>query len=128
MSESISQMRLLYTRLHAPPVRDKWVVRTRLLQKLNALVNPKLTLICAPAGYGKTTRLNHRSIVAQEYGIPTVLGTGDATKRIHIFDACKSHVGILHVNDPWRAHCPEGVLSGDIFFPCVNDDLGQKFC
>ncbi len=34
------------------------MVRLRLLQKLNSLVNQKLTLICAPAGYGKTTLLS----------------------------------------------------------------------
>jgi len=58
MSQPTSQMDLLSTKLHAPPVREKWVVRLRLLQKLNALVNQKLTLICAPAGYGKTTLLS----------------------------------------------------------------------
>ncbi len=51
-------MDLLSTKLHAPPVREKRVERRRLLLKLNAVVNQKLTLICAPAGYGKTTLLS----------------------------------------------------------------------
>jgi LuxR family transcriptional regulator, maltose regulon positive regulatory protein len=49
---------LLSTKLHPPPSREKWVVRVRLLEKLNAALNHKLTLICAPAGYGKTTLLS----------------------------------------------------------------------
>jgi ATP/maltotriose-dependent transcriptional regulator MalT len=43
-------MELLTTKLHPPPVREKWVARRRLLVKLNDVVNQKLTLICAPAG------------------------------------------------------------------------------
>ena len=58
MSPRASQIDLLTTKLHAPPVRERWVARTRLLQKLNAVSNQKLILICAPAGYGKTTLLS----------------------------------------------------------------------
>jgi len=51
-------MDLLYTKLHPPPVREKQVVRLRLLERLDAALHQRLTLVCAPAGYGKTTLLS----------------------------------------------------------------------
>jgi LuxR family maltose regulon positive regulatory protein len=58
MSHTSPQTDLLSTKLQPPPVREKWVARMSLLLKLDAAVNHKLTLICAPAGYGKTTLLS----------------------------------------------------------------------
>ena len=48
---------LLTTKLYIPPVRPKLVSRPRLIQRLNAGLQSgrKLTLISAPAGFGKTT-------------------------------------------------------------------------
>jgi LuxR family maltose regulon positive regulatory protein len=52
---------LLQTKLHTPPVRAELVTRPRLLERLNAGLGQnqgagcKLTLISAPAGFGKTT-------------------------------------------------------------------------
>ncbi len=49
--------RLLATKFHTPNRRDSSVVRPRLLEQLTAGLQErrKLTLISAPAGYGKTT-------------------------------------------------------------------------
>jgi LuxR family maltose regulon positive regulatory protein len=49
--------RLLATKFHIPPRRAGWVARPRLLEHLQCGLdeNRKLTLISAPAGYGKTT-------------------------------------------------------------------------
>lgn len=58
MSNPTSQIDLLYTKLHPPPVREKQVARRRLLEKLDAALKQRLTLVCAPAGYGKTTLLS----------------------------------------------------------------------
>ncbi len=58
MSHPSSRMDLLYTRLRPPPVREKQVVRFRLLERLAAALRQRLTLVCAPAGYGKTTLLS----------------------------------------------------------------------
>ena len=44
------------TKLHRPRVGSQSVVRARLIQQLNAAAN--LTLVIAPAGYGKTTLLS----------------------------------------------------------------------
>ena len=49
---------LLTTKLYIPPVRPGLVPRPRLIQRLNDGLNGKLTLISAPAGFGKTTLLS----------------------------------------------------------------------
>jgi len=48
---------ILATKLYIPPPRPKVVLRPRLIERLNEglLAGRKLTLISAPAGFGKTT-------------------------------------------------------------------------
>lgn len=46
---------LLTTKLYIPPVRSELVPRPRLIERLNTGLQRKLTLISAPAGFGKTT-------------------------------------------------------------------------
>jgi len=49
---------LLTTKLYIPPVRPGLVSRPRLIERLNAGLHRKLTLVSAPAGFGKTTLLS----------------------------------------------------------------------
>jgi LuxR family transcriptional regulator, maltose regulon positive regulatory protein len=49
---------LLKTKLHIPPTRAELVSRPRLIERLQAGLDGKLTLISAPAGSGKTTLLS----------------------------------------------------------------------
>ena len=49
---------LLQTKLYIPPARPELVSRPRLIEQLNAGLHRKLTLISAPAGFGKTTLLS----------------------------------------------------------------------
>ena len=49
---------LLATKLHIPPLRPDYVPRRRLLDRLETELHRKLTLVSAPAGYGKTTLLS----------------------------------------------------------------------
>lgn len=53
------QASILATKLFVPLDRPNWVVRPRLLLKLNASLSAgcKLTLVSAPVGFGKTTLL-----------------------------------------------------------------------
>jgi LuxR family maltose regulon positive regulatory protein len=51
-------MPLLATKVHVPPLRRKVVSRSRLFERLDAGLYGKLTLISAPAGFGKTTLLS----------------------------------------------------------------------
>jgi len=50
--------RLLVTKLHVPPVPPGWLTRPRLSKRLEAARLCRLTLVCAPAGFGKTTLLS----------------------------------------------------------------------
>ncbi len=50
--------RLLATKLYAPSTRTNIVTRSRLTERLDEGVMGKLTLICAPPGFGKTTLLS----------------------------------------------------------------------
>ena len=59
---------LLKTKLDIPPVRSEQVGRPRLFEQLDAGLERKLTLISAPAGYGKTTLV---SAWIKARGIPT---------------------------------------------------------
>jgi LuxR family maltose regulon positive regulatory protein len=59
LSSAVSQRDpLLTTKLHIPPVRPDLVPRPRLLERLNQGFAHKLSLISAPAGFGKTTLLS----------------------------------------------------------------------
>lgn len=53
-----SRMDLLHTKLNPPPARENSVARMRLLDRLDSSVNHRLTVVSAPAGYGKTTLLS----------------------------------------------------------------------
>jgi LuxR family maltose regulon positive regulatory protein len=50
---------LLTTKLHVPPVPAERVGRRRLMERLDEGFHRKLTLISAPAGFGKTTLLSN---------------------------------------------------------------------
>jgi LuxR family maltose regulon positive regulatory protein len=46
---------LLTTKLYAPPSRLNWMPRPQLIERLTQGLTCKLTVISAPAGFGKTT-------------------------------------------------------------------------
>jgi LuxR family maltose regulon positive regulatory protein len=50
-------MTILATKLFVPPLPPDSVSRTRLLERLDGGLSRKLTLVCAPAGFGKSTLL-----------------------------------------------------------------------
>ncbi len=49
---------LLHTKLHRPAVGNDYVPRPRLLERLDRNPNRALTLVAAPAGFGKTTLIS----------------------------------------------------------------------
>src|SRR4028118_583741 len=49
---------ILATKLYVPPPQPRVVPRPRLIERLNEGLHRKLTLISAPAGFGKTTLLS----------------------------------------------------------------------
>src|SRR5262249_51672109 len=56
-SAGVPAPQLLATKLSLPRVRPDLVARPRLLARLDAGLIGMLTLVCAPAGFGKTTLL-----------------------------------------------------------------------
>lgn len=57
---------LLATKLHIPARRGELVPRTRLLRRLDQGVQQKLTLVSAPAGFGKTTLVAEWAVARQQ--------------------------------------------------------------
>src|SRR5439155_2448038 len=49
---------ILATKLYIPRLRPNVVSRPRLIERLNEGLHRKLTLIAAPAGFGKTTLIS----------------------------------------------------------------------
>ncbi len=55
---SMPSLHLLTTKISVPPARLNMVTRPRLTQRMNTALRGTLTLIVAPAGWGKTTLLS----------------------------------------------------------------------
>jgi LuxR family maltose regulon positive regulatory protein len=55
MLDQSTTLPLIRTKLHRPRVSDDLVLRPHLLDRLNQSLDRKLTLVSAPAGFGKTT-------------------------------------------------------------------------
>ena len=62
---------VLATKLYVPPPRSKAVLRPRLIERLNEGLHSdrKLTIISAPAGFGKTTLVSEWVSKKDEGGI-----------------------------------------------------------
>ncbi len=69
---------LLTTKLYIPPVRPELVSRPRLTERLNAGPHRKLTLVSAPAGFGKTTLVSEW---VADCGRPVACSPGAAHPR-----------------------------------------------
>lgn len=74
---------LLRTKLHRPPVAKDHVHRLDLLDRLNRQMHRPLTLVSAPAGYGKTTLI---SCWLESLDIPSAwLSIDEADNDLHLF-------------------------------------------
>ncbi len=58
MTAETSTVPIIYTKLHRPPVASDHLRRQHLLDRLNQNRHRPLTLLSAPAGYGKTTLMS----------------------------------------------------------------------
>jgi LuxR family maltose regulon positive regulatory protein len=63
-------LQLLATKLYVPPARPQLVTRPRLLERLDAGLTGKLTLLSAPAGFGKTTLVSAWRATASGRAVP----------------------------------------------------------
>lgn len=95
---------ILATKLYIPPPRPKVVRRPRLVERLNEGLRCKLTLISAPAGFGKTTLLSEW-IAGSERPVAWLSldeGDNDPTRFLSY---------LVATLQPVTAHIGEGVLA-----------------
>ncbi|WP_343424290.1 hypothetical protein [Candidatus Amarolinea dominans] len=67
---------ILATKLYIPPARPKVVPRPRLIERLSEGLHGKLTLISAPAGFGKTTLVSEWVAALTPSPLPAGEGPG----------------------------------------------------
>lgn len=90
---------LLTTKLYIPPARPDRVPRLRLLTRLSQALKHPLTLVCAPAGFGKTTLISEWIALDQRRCAWLSLDAGDNTPArfwsyvIAAFQTLKSDLG-----------------------------------
>jgi LuxR family maltose regulon positive regulatory protein len=121
---------LVATKLHAPSVRPGLVPRRKLLEQLCATEGLKLTLVCAPAGWGKTVLLGEWRASAEETRSFAWLsldrGDDDPTRFwAYVIEALRGVDSGLGV--PALAALPgsAGGLIDSVVGPLLND-LGQS--
>ncbi len=76
---STPSLHLLTTKISVPPARLHMVPRPRLTQRMHAAIRGPLTLIAAPAGWGKTTLLHAWSAEADRGAWPLAWVSLDAS-------------------------------------------------
>jgi hypothetical protein len=82
------------TKLHVPTTRPGLVARPRLSRQLDRCVQHKLLLVCAPAGFGKTTLLSQWSQQSARPVAWVLLGATD-NDPTHFWSYGVSGVGAL---------------------------------
>ena len=92
--------KILFTKLFAPPPRSNVVVRPRLIERLNKGLRGKLTLVSAPAGFGKSTLVSDWLARCGQQAAWLSLDEGDAdparflTYFIAALQTITSHIGV----------------------------------
>src|ERR1700676_4214814 len=75
---------ILATKLYLPRLRPNVVSRPRLLERLNEGLHGKLTLISAPAGFGKTTLISAWVAGGDRQGAWLSLGKGGGDQPLFL--------------------------------------------
>jgi LuxR family maltose regulon positive regulatory protein len=104
------EMPLLHTKLYIPPPRPDLVSRPRLIERLNEGLHRTLTLISAPAGFGKTTLvsswIDHLAGAQRSRAGPELVEGGAEEKHISPHPHTPAQVAWLSLdeadNDPVR--------------------------
>jgi LuxR family maltose regulon positive regulatory protein len=78
VKEKSNVEQLLTTKFHIPHTRRELILRPRLIEQLNNGLDCKLTLISAPAGFGKTTLITEW---VENYNL-SIANEGQAPRRI----------------------------------------------
>lgn len=109
---------LLKTKLFLPPLRPEIVVRERLLDILRGAEHSKATLVCAPAGFGKSTLVSEWCHQSQCRPAWLSLDIGD--NDIHRF--VRYVIAALQTQESELGKTLEGLLDDDA--PISIDTIG----
>src|SRR5438445_9599622 len=89
---------ILATKLYLPRLRPNVVSRPRLIERLNEGLHRKLTLISAPAGFGKTTLVREWALGCQRPAAWLSLdeGENDPTRFLTYLVAALQTLAVTH--------------------------------
>jgi LuxR family maltose regulon positive regulatory protein len=121
---------LLSTKIQIPPLPPKTIQRTRLLEALDRGLQPniRLTLLSAPAGYGKTTLL---SAWIQDRGFPSAWlsldeGDNDPVRFLsYLLAAIESGIPTADLPSYTGEQLSEDEIQQRILIPLINQ-MGQS--
>ncbi|UCF60631.1 MAG: hypothetical protein JSV37_12830 [Anaerolineaceae bacterium] len=124
------QRQLLTTKIQIPPLPPQTIKRTRLFEALDRGLQPniRLTLLSAPAGYGKTTLL---SDWIQDRGLSTAWlsldeGDNDSIRFMsYLLAALESGIPTADFPAPVSEPLSEDEIQQQILIPLINQ-LGQS--
>lgn len=122
----LNQSELLVTKLTAPVQRSKIVKRPRLTDLLRAGMAHKLTLIVAPAGYGKTTLLREWLSITEGMGWPVAWLSLDPEDNnflqfwSYIVGAIRTVIPDFHFEPFYFSAHPHGAGDFRQFNPLIN--------
>src|SRR5512141_1915254 len=110
---------VLATKLFIPPLHRDLVLRQRLIDQLNVGVQQKLTLISAPAGFGKTTLVSEwvASCKRPVAWLSLDEGDNDVTRLLTYFVTALQTItpnigaGVLGVLQSPQQPLPESILT-----------------
>ena len=123
---------LLATKLYMPRLRPNMVSRPRLIERLNARLHRKLTLISAPAGFGKTTLVSEwvQGIERPAAWLSLDEGENDSTRFLTYLVAALQTIAPGLGKGVWGAlqspQPPPPVVSELRTQKCMPHDLSQR--
>jgi LuxR family maltose regulon positive regulatory protein len=122
---------LLTTKFFIPPTRPELVPRPRLIEQLNEGLHRKLTLISAPAGFGKTTLVTewlHNVRLDAKYKIAWLSldeGDNDYVRFLSYFIAALNRAEEIEATFGEGAlsmlQSPQPPLAEDVLTPLINE-------
>jgi LuxR family maltose regulon positive regulatory protein len=101
----------LSTKLYIPRTRPNLIPRPRLVQRLNEGLKRKLTLVSAPAGFGKTTVLSEWVLHSKLSVAWVSLDSGD-NDPVRFFDYFIAALETLQAKVGGNARCMAGCFAG----------------